>query len=239
MKDGTILIIPDKPDEERDALAEVWEKKYGEVMRVGKFWIKPETNGKNVALYGYDSFCLVLAQIMNLEMISPKDEWIAILDYPWIKREIDIKEISQIDEIVFPKFIKPTIPKLFKGQIYTSKNALLEAITDIKEDEKLIISSILAVDKEVRVFVLDRKIQDLAFYEGEGELEDAQIFATNFLKNTDLDLPKTFVMDLGYNKNEGWFIVEFNSSWGAGLNFCKPEKVIDCIKEATKNLNTV
>jgi ATP-grasp domain, R2K clade family 2 len=236
MKDGTILIIPDKPDEERDALADVWEKKYGEVMRVGKFWIKPETNGKNVALYGYDSFCLVLAQIMNLEMISPKDEWIAMLDYPWIEREIDIKEISQIDEIVFPKFIKPSIPKLFKGQIYTSKVALLEAIIDIKKEEKLIISSILAVDKEVRVFVLDRKIQDLAFYEGEGELEDAQIFAANFLKNTDLDLPKTFVMDLGYNKNDGWFIVEFNSSWGAGLNFCNPEKVVDCIKEATKNL---
>jgi hypothetical protein len=236
MKDETILIIPDKPDKESDALAKVWESKYGEVMRVGKFWIKPETKGKKVALYGYDSFCLVLAQILNLDMISPKDEWIALLEKQWINRKIDIKEIRQIDEIIFPKFIKPTIPKLFKGQIYASKIELSEAITDIKEDEKLIISTILAVDKEVRVFVLDKKIQDLAFYEGEGELEDAQIFATNFLKNTDLDLPKTFVMDLGYNKNEGWFIVEFNSSWGAGLNFCKPEKVIDCIKEATKNL---
>jgi len=51
----------------------------------------------------------------------------------------------------------------------------------------------------------------------------------------DLDLPTTFVLDLGYNEKLGWFVIEFNSSWGAGLNFCKPEKVVECIRAAAVN----
>ena len=51
-----ILLIPEKIDEEREALAEVWKSLGGEVRRIGKFWIKPEVDGKKVSLYGNDSF---------------------------------------------------------------------------------------------------------------------------------------------------------------------------------------
>ncbi|WP_394337843.1 hypothetical protein [Chitinophaga silvisoli] len=40
-------------------------------------------------------------------------------------------------------------------------------------------------------------------------------------------------MDLGFNEVLGWFVLEFNASWGAGLNGCRAEKVIDCILAAT------
>ena len=52
MQEEILLIIPDKEDEERDVLAEKWREKYGAVLRVGKFWIKPDTHNKKVALYG-------------------------------------------------------------------------------------------------------------------------------------------------------------------------------------------
>jgi hypothetical protein len=42
-----------------------------------------------------------------------------------------------------------------------------------------------------------------------------------------------YVVDIGYNTEKGWFIIEFNACWGAGLNGCSPEKVIDCIIEST------
>ena len=50
-----------------------------------------------------------------------------------------------------------------------------------------------------------------------------------------MDLPKSYVLDIGYNKANGWFIIEFNASWGAGLNGCQAEKVIECIRTATVN----
>ena len=59
-------------------------------------------------------------------------------------------------------------------------------------------------------------------------------FLKDFLKDATIMLPKTFVIDIGYNTDLDWFIIEFNSSWGAGLNNCNPKKVIDAIIEATK-----
>lgn len=235
MKEQTILIIPDKADPERDSMARIWATQYGAVLKVGKFWIKPETGGKRVALYGYDSFCLVLAQILKVEMISPRDEMIREFDFEWIQRTIELKEIGAIETIAFPKFVKPVIPKLFKGQVYQTLDELRNAVTDIKSNEKILVSTIIAVESEVRTFILERTIQDLAFYEGEGDLEDARLFAERFLNQQALQLPQTFVMDLGYNSDLGWFIIELNSCWGAGLNGCDPEKVIECVQRATRN----
>ena len=91
------------------------------------------------------------------------------------------------------------------------------------------------MSKEVRSFILNKKIVDLAYYEGKGLLEEPRKFIENFLEETQIQLPTTFVLDVGYNENDGWFLIEFNSCWGAGLNFCNPTKVIDCLKAATIN----
>lgn len=46
-------------------------------------------------------------------------------------------------------------------------------------------------------------------------------------------LPRVVVIDIAYNQEKGWFVLEFNACWGAGLNNCNAEKVIDCIIGAT------
>ncbi|MFK7771843.1 MAG: ATP-grasp domain-containing protein [Saprospiraceae bacterium] len=230
-----ILLIPEKPDLERDNLAKVWEQLGGEVMRIGKFWIKPATKNKRVSIYGYDSFCLVLAQILEIEMLMPKDEMIASLDFKYLKRKIELFKVGEIGKIYFPKFIKPVTPKLFKAQVFDSADELKSKIEHIEETEILICSDIIKVEKEVRSFILNREIKDLAFYEGEGNLETPLRFIKFFLKECDVDFPSTFVLDVGFNEKLGWFVIEFNSSWGAGLNFCNAEKVISCIRAATIN----
>ncbi len=230
-----ILLIPDKTDEERDKIAKIWESKGGEIKRIGKFWIKPEIGDKRVSIYGYDTFCLVLAQVLGIEMEMVKDEWIADLPMKYLKRNIEVREIKDIAKITFPKFIKPVTPKLFKAEIFESEDVLKEKIEGIDAVENLICSDTIQVDKEVRSFILDRKVKDLAFYEGNGNVSEAREFIDDFLTNCKLNLPKTFVLDIGFNEKDTWFVVEFNSSWGAGLNFCKPEKVIDCIREAAIN----
>ena len=230
-----VLLIPNKPDIERDEIANEWIKNGGEVKRIGKFWIKPAISNHRISIYGYDTFCLVLAQILELEMISVKDEAIAEIDQEYLKRNIKIRKLNEWTDISFPIFIKPVVPKLFKAQIFQSKEALQSKTIDIESNQTIICSEIIQVQKEVRAFILNKKVIELAFYEGKGETKQPKDFLQKFLNNTLLELPKTFVIDIGYNSQNGWFIIEFNSTWGAGLNFCNPSKVIDCIREATIN----
>jgi len=230
-----ILLIPDKADIERDNIAKIWKENGGEVKRIGKFWVKPEVGNERVSIYGYDSFCLVLAQVLGIEMMMPKDEIIAALPKRHIKRKIEIVSLGAITNINFPKFIKSVTPKLFKAEIFVSEEALTSQVNDIEVTELLICSDVIGVDKEVRSFILNREIQDLAFYEGSGDINEARAFIEEFMETCDLELPKTFVLDIGFNEDDKWFVIEFNSSWGAGLNFCDPQKVIHCIREATIN----
>ena len=60
-----------------------------------------------------------------------------------------------------------------------------------------------------------------------------EVFIEKFLIESKLNLPKSFVLDIGCGKNENWFIIELNSSWGARLNSCNPKKILKCIQEAT------
>jgi len=129
---NTLLLIPDKADVERDSIAQAWEEQGGVVKRIGKFWVKPETHGKDIAVYGYDSFCLVLAEVLTVKVVMPKDEWIAEVDKNYLKRHIEIFSIEESDQIQFPKFIKPVIPKLFKAEIFHSKQELLEKVKGIE-----------------------------------------------------------------------------------------------------------
>ncbi|SHN40625.1 DUF4343 domain-containing protein [Chitinophaga sp. CF418] len=55
------------------------------------------------------------------------------------------------------------------------------------------------------------------------------------LTNNQKYLPRVVVVDIAYNEQAGWFLLEFNACWGAGLNNCSAEKVIDCIVNATIN----
>lgn len=53
---GLNLLISDKPDIERDALAEAFAQGGGEVHRLGRFWDPPAFDPATVRVYGADSF---------------------------------------------------------------------------------------------------------------------------------------------------------------------------------------
>ena len=231
-----VLLIPDKADIERDSIAESWKNNGGEIKRIGKFWERPNIDSeKRVTIYGIDTFSLVLAQILGIKLIEPKDELISELDFKWIKRKIEILEIVEIDKPLFPIFIKPVKPKTFKSRVYDDFDSFIKETKGIEQNEQVIKSNIIKIESEVRAFILNNKILDMAIYEGNSDLESAREFLTDFLQNHPIDLPKSYVIDLGFNQTDGWYVIEFNSSWGAGLNSCNPNKVIAGIREATIN----
>lgn len=228
-----LLLIPDKADIERDAIANTWINNGGEVKRIGKFWERPDIGTKRVTIYGIDTFSLVLAQVIGVTLIEPKDEVISQIIQKWTKRSINTLPISNVDASLFPTFIKPVKPKTFKSQVYLSYEEFIVETKGIGSEEEIIQSEILQIDAEVRAFILNNNILDLAIYEGNTNTEDAKTFLQDFLTHHTIDVPNTYVIDLGYNTKDDWFIIEFNSSWGAGLNGCNPDKVISGIREAT------
>lgn len=228
-----LLLIPDKSDIERDAIATVWERNGGEVKRVGSFWKRPDLDARRVTIYGNDTFSLVLAQVIGLKLTEPKDEVLSDISVTYIKRNITILTISDIETLVFPTFLKPVKPKTFVSKIYNSLPEFKEASKGIEPSEEVIQSNVIQIDAEVRAFVLHNKILDIAIYEGNADLSEAKRFLIDFLNTTTIDLPITYVIDLGFNNTDHWFIIEFNASWGAGLNGCNPHKVIEAIREAT------
>ena len=94
-----VLLIGNKPDIERDAVAESWLQNGGEIKRIGKFWERPNINyNRRITIYGIDTFSLVLAQVIGVKLVEPKDELISKLNRSWIKRTINILNISDIDD---------------------------------------------------------------------------------------------------------------------------------------------
>lgn len=235
MHADTVLLIPQKSDEERNSVLKAWIDLGGKGQRVDRFWEKPEgLDTKKLAVYGNDTFALVVAQIFNLELISPDDSLIGRLDKKWTKRSIQQKSIRDLTVRDFPNFIKPATPKQFTGKVYKTINEFAQETNGLSGSEQVLVSEIIKVEAEARAFVLNRDLLDVAIYEGKTDLDKGIAFLQDFLKDSTISLPKTFVIDIGYNTDFAWFIIEFNSSWGAGLNNCDPKKVIDAIIEATK-----
>ena len=53
------------------------------------------------------------------------------------------------------------------------------------------------------------------------------------LSGVTLPLPVTSVVDLALVEDRGWALLEFNATWGAGLNGCSAVAAARCIGQAT------
>jgi len=80
-----------------------------------------------------------------------------------------------------------------------------------------------------------RKMSVLSFTffhtEGDGSVHEATDFGSKVASI--VRLPKTYVADVALVKQRGWAVVEFNSTWGSGLNGGDPDAVADCLVHAT------
>lgn len=85
---GKNLLISDKADPEREALADVFGRYGGQVHRIGRFWDPPILPRETVRVYGADSFCLVLQQKLGFDLCSPEDELLLRVPELFLKRRL-------------------------------------------------------------------------------------------------------------------------------------------------------
>ena len=234
MDPSELLLIPDKADVELTRVSEAWIARGGNVQRVGRFWEYPRIGERvRVTIYGPEMFALVLAQVLGKRLMTVDEGLIASLDKKWVKRRIRILRSEAVARESFPLFVKSLVPKTLEARVYLQPDDFLKAIDSVLERESVIVSDPVEIACEFRLFVLCQSICDIACYQGTGNPDNAREFSQEFLNECGHLLPTSFVMDVGFSRQSGWMIIEFNSSWGAGLNSCNPTKVLECIREAT------
>ena len=218
MTTGLNLLIPDKPDVERDAVARAFESCGSTVHCIARFWDPPTFEASTVRVYGADTFCLVLQQKLGFTLCSPRDELLMEVPSQFLNRRITRQTLREVSSAHFPAFIKPVTPKQFRGAIYESSEAVVAECRGLPLETAVLMSQPVTFSAEVRTFVLDGRVLDAAVYEGEAEVSGAVDFVGALTKS--MVLPLTVVIDVGLADGRGWAVIEFNASWGAGLNGC-------------------
>jgi len=179
-----------------------------------------------VRLYGGDSFCQVLAQILKLQLTSPPDGWLATLDEIWLRRKLFLTTLDEIQ--TFPCFAKPVVPKQFSAQIYKERKQLEAHCQGLPGETPVFTGEVVEIEAEARGFFLEGQLQSFSVYEGVGSPE-------LYLRSLQcLPQPATCVIDVAHLRGRGWAVLEANATWGAGLNGCDPRAVIPCLLAAVQ-----
>jgi hypothetical protein len=228
---GLNLLISDKPDVERDAVAKAFARHGGAVYRIARFWEPPALDPSSVRVYGADSFCLVLQQKLGFSLCSPDDELLLRVPSSFLKRQITRQPLGEIAAITFPSFVKPVVPKQFRGGVYPSSVELMAECRGLSPDTAVFVSVPVTLTAEARTFVRDGQVLDSAVYEGRENEADAETFVAHLTHA--MSLPGTVVVDVGFIDGRGWGVIEFNAAWGAGLNGCDADKVLPAIVAAS------
>ncbi len=230
---GLTLLVPDKPDPERDAVAAAWEQAGGAVIRLARFWDPPAIDRATVRLYGGESFCLVLEQKLALELCSPEDNLLLTLEPRFLGRHVVKTTVAAISAVSLPAFVKSLVPKVIRSRVYSSGSELEAECSGLDPSTGLLVSDVVAFVAEARCFVLDGRVLDCALYEGIADIAAARTFAEEVTAHA--DLPRTVVIDVGALRGGGWVVIELNATWGAGLNGCDPARVLPAIEAATRS----
>jgi hypothetical protein len=172
---GLVLLMPDKPDAERDALANIWEQHGGEVLRLGRFWEPPVLDVKTIRVYGGTSFVSVLQEKLGFELCTPSDDLILSLPPEVLKRRIKKRHLREAEHFQFPVFVKPVTPKLFAAHVYGNVDELRRECQGLDIDTAIFTSSIVSFVAEARTFILDGKVLDCA------STKDAEMLKMQYL----------------------------------------------------------
>ncbi len=229
---GLTLLIPDKPDVERDSVASAWASKGGTVRRLAKFWEPPDVPPSSVRVYGPDTFGLVLAEIYGLSLLEPSQEVALQMPADLARRKMVAATLEAAFDWSFPTFIKPFVPKAFTARVYESRDELAIETRGMDLTAGVLGSEIVRIEAEARAFILDGYVLDCALYEGEASTAGALLCA-NRLAQLGL-FPPAVVVDLACLEGGTWVFLEANAAWGAGLNGCDAAKVLPAIERATR-----
>ena len=70
-------------------------------------------------------------------------------------------------------YLKPLVPKQFAGKVYSDEAELQSVTKGLQETESVLVSEVIEISGEARLFLLHGRVLDAAFYEGAGDCKGA------------------------------------------------------------------
>lgn len=145
------LVIPAKPDFERDAVASAWQDRGGDVLRLDRFWeLPPSLARSEVTLYGNDTFCLVVTEKLSLDLLAPDDHLLASAPDNLLRRRVEVRHLADLNPSDFPLFVKPAIPKQFRSAVYSSRHALESECRGLPASTECLVFEVVSFLAEAR-----------------------------------------------------------------------------------------
>ncbi len=115
---GLTLVMPERGDVERDAVARAWRQAGGDVLKLGRFWQPPPLDPATARLYGNETFCRVLEQILGLRLLGPDDRALLHTPQPLLRRSITGAAVADAGALPYPCFIKSVVPKALAAGVF-------------------------------------------------------------------------------------------------------------------------
>jgi hypothetical protein len=228
---GLVLAIPGKPDVERDAVAREWRQAGGTVVRLERFWQPPALPAERVRVYGPLTFAVVVAEVLDLELVGPPDDLLVGLPRWATKRDVVTTTLGRIEPARLPAHVKPLAAKLFPATVVHEIDQLRQITAGLDDQTPVLLSDVIELRNEVRCFVHAGRPLTEATYEGEA-MAGATAFVASVLDEAGLLWPAA--LDVGWT-DHGWVVIEANDAWGAGLNGCDASAVLPALEAATRS----
>lgn len=237
------LILSPRHSEDSQSLWRAASELGWEVERLPS-WRVPEhfLQLKEPVLYVEALFAPTVAEQFGLQLLEPPVNWLPSLPEVYRKRQVEMMTLAQARLLPSPAFIRPPNDKSFPAKVYAGS----ELPEGYDEQMPVLVAEIVHWEKEFRCFVLDRQVKTLSIYLRKGELQrDAQFFTSDeeqqealrfaqaVLADPSVNVPRSFVLDVGVISGRGWAVVELNTSWGAGIYGCDPKMVLEVIRHST------
>jgi hypothetical protein len=237
----TLVLSPRYTDDTqalwRAATAAGWQ-----VERLAGWRVPPHLRDRrDVVLHVEALFAPMLAEAFGLALSSPPEDWLVRLPAEYRRREIRLATLGEARSLAAPAFVKPPNDKSFPAAVYAGG----DLPRDYDDAMTVLVSEIVAWEREYRCFVLDRRLMTFSIYSRHGEpQQDAgfrsdaaeddamRAFVDVVLADPRVDLPRAAVLDVGVIAGRGWACVEQNAAWGAGIYGCDPRSVLEVIRHA-------
>lgn len=210
-------------------------------------WRVPDNPDRNKPIYFYGEalFAPMLAEQLEIELLSPAPTWLVNLGARYKLREIRALPMKEARDITTPTFIKPPNDKSFTAGVYLGS----ELTPDYPDHELVLCSEVVTWEIEFRCFILNRELLTYSLYARNGESqqeqnfysdadEDAKLeeFVMNLLSDQTVELPEAIVLDVGFIRDRGWACVELNAAWGSGIYACDPGQVLRVLERSIRQL---
>jgi hypothetical protein len=236
------LILTPRYTEDAQALWRAAISLGWQVERLSNWRVSDEiTAASDPVLYLEALMAPTIAERFGLQLLEPAIDWLPRLADSYRQRWVFLTTFKEARGLDRAAFIKPPNDKSFPAKVYHPG----ELTVDAADDTPVLVAEIVEWEKEFRCFILDRTLQTFSVYLRQGKLQrDADFahslveagevtdFISTVLADTQIELPRSTVIDIGIIKDRGWAVVEQNSAWGAGIYGCDPDAVLAVLRHA-------